>query len=289
MNPSHSLKPSLDLNLSNSSTSITIIKRSYKSGKLNHKEAESAKETGSELSKDLKLDLDLTLEKLKESDTQSEIDKVDRDKSAIKPLSEMHCQLDSAALPDKSLKDSISLSQEQKEELIEKLETKKFNLKKEYQESANATTKAEYREVSELLAKLKETDAVEKVQINILDIDKVSSQFRQTTKELAVTDFNRIIDLTGSKDGRKPDIATETWHRSKTVVFKDKVYRPAPEEKKEKFLSKMQLKPMPSELKKSLDKRIDGTLTVLKMHETDAKVKEYKKYDPFNYDGLTEY
>ncbi len=183
----------------------------------------------------------------------------------------------------------MSLTAAQKDDLIEKMETRKHKLKLAYREAHDPDIKRQYGEVCELLAKVKECDAVDKMQNNITDSSKLTQEFRRKFKQLAVSDFNRIIDLTGSKDGRKPDIATETWLKGRTVVFKDKVYRPPPEDKLERFKQKMCLKPMPSEIKKTIDKTMLGNLEAVEAHRSRPDMIKYKQYNPLEFNGLTTY
>ena len=184
---------------------------------------------------------------------------------------------------------TMALTAEQKEALIEKMETKKHKIKVEYRETNNQELKRQYQEVCELLARIKECDAIDKMQTNIQDGQQLTSEFKRKFKQLAVTDFNRIIDLTGSKEGRKPDITTETWLKGRTVVFKDKVYRPPPEDKLEKFKSKMMLKPMPTDLKKTLDEKLSGNMEVANIRKNRPDLVKCKQYNPINFSGLNHY
>jgi hypothetical protein len=181
---------------------------------------------------------------------------------------------------------TMSLTAEQKEALIEKMETKKHKIKTEYRETNDQELKRQYYEVCDLLAKIKECDAIDKMQDNIKDGTQLQSEFRQKFKELAVTDFNRIIDLTASKGERKPDISTEAWLKGRTVVFKDKVYRPPPEEKLERFRQKMQLKPMPSDMRRHMEASMDGNLKAAGIRKHNPDALKCKQYDPMEFTGL---
>jgi hypothetical protein len=185
--------------------------------------------------------------------------------------------------------DAMALTAEQKEALIEKMETKKHKIKTEYRETNNQDLKSQYKEVCALLARIKECDAIDKIHDNIEDGKQLTSDFKRKFKKLAVTDFNRIIDLTGSKEGRKPDISTETWLKGRTVVFKDKVYRPPPEEKLEKFKSKMTLKPMPTEFRNAMESNRNGNLEVAHVRTNKPELIKYKQYDPLSFSGLNIY
>ena len=187
----------------------------------------------------------------------------------------------------KTSSDTMALTSEQKESLIEKLETKKHKLKVQYKENKDKKIYDEYYEVCALLASVKECDAVDKVKINLNESEKVSTDFRKKFKELAISDFNRIIDLSGSKDTNKPDVSTETWFRGRTVVFKDKVYRPPPEDKLDKFKQKMCLKKMPSDLQKKMMSNMDGNLNAAHIYIHKPDLIKCKKYDPLDYKGPT--
>ena len=195
----------------------------------------------------------------------------------------------SSSVPQAEDVASMALTAEQKEALIEKMETKKHKIKVEYRETNNQELKREYNEVCALLARVKECDAIDKMQVNISDGQQLTSEFKRKFKQLAVTDFNRIIDLTGSREGRKPDITTETWFKGRTVVFKDKVYRPPPDEKLEKFKQKMQLKPLPSDLRKTIDSNLNGNLEAANIRKNKPDLIKYKQYNPMEFSGLTTY
>ncbi len=185
--------------------------------------------------------------------------------------------------------DAMALTSEQKEALIEKMETKKHKIKTEYRETNNQELKSQYKEVCALLARIKECDAIDKIHDNIEEGKQLTSEFKRKFKKLAVIDFNRIIDLTGSKEGRKPDITTETWLKGRTIVFKDKVYRPPPEEKLEKFKSKMALKPMPTDLRNAMEINRNGNLEVAHVRTNRPELIKYKQYDPLSFSGLNTY
>lgn len=234
-------------------STITIIKKSYKQGSLSSASASDAGSKSGSTSPTLYTEVINTNAK---EDTQSDT--------------------------------VMSLTAAQKDDLIEKMETRKHKLKLAYRDAHDPDIKRQYGEVCELLAKVKECDAVDKMQNNITDSSKLTQEFRRKFKQLAVSDFNRIIDLTGSKEGRKPDIATETWLKGRTVVFKDKVYRPPPEDKLEKFKQKMCLKAMPSDIKKTIDKTVQGNLEAVEAHRRPDTIK-YKHYNPLDFNGLSTY
>lgn len=191
----------------------------------------------------------------------------------------------------------MSLTTAQKDDLIDKLETKKHKLKKAYKKALaqNSTKELDalknpLKEVSWLLSEVKACDAIDKVQKNMADADQVSKEFIKTHKKLAKTDFNKIIDLTAPKEERQPDISTEQiWHRSKDVIFKNKTYRKAPEDKLQKFEDKMKLKKMPKHLKKDLQYRTDNNTKAINIHQNHGDKLKYRQYDPLSFNGLNIY
>lgn len=270
---------STDLGTNAATATITIIKKSYKP-KINP-DPPSVSDP-------------LSLNSLSTSDTSDTIDTSLHRETEVEDV-KAKSDAEAEALKDTDTFTSgdadtkvMSLTSAQKDDLIEKMETRKHKLKLSYREVRDPETKRQFAEVCELLAKVKECDAIDKIQTNITNNAQLTQEFRRKFKQLAVTDFNRIIDLTGSKEGRKPDITTETWLKGRTVVFKDKVYRPPPEDKLEKFKQKMSLKPMPSDLKKKIDATIQGNLeTAVVRSKPDALKCE--KYNPLDFKGLTIY
>jgi hypothetical protein len=242
------------------STGIKIIKKSYRAGSLRSPDAPSSPEPAPE------------------QETNTEKRQLQDAAFAVSGEAE-----DTTTVAEQAM----SLTHEQKEDLIEKMETKKYKLKMAYRESRDPEIERQYREVKELLAKVKECDAVDRMKENITAGSTLASEFKKKIKQLAVSDFNRIIDLTGSKEGRKPDIATETWLKGRTVVFKDKGYRPPPEDKVERFTQKMQLKQMPSDIKKMLDQSISGNLQAAGVKQYNPDALKYKKYNPLEFQGLS--
>jgi hypothetical protein len=191
----------------------------------------------------------------------------------------------------------MSLTAEQKDGIIDKLETKKHKLKKAYKNALSLNNTEEIdalkeplKEINRLLAEVKLCDAVDKVQKNKDETDKISNDFLKKHKKLAKSDFKKIIDLTAPKEDRKPDISTEQiWYRSKDVIFKNKTYRDAPEEKLQKFENKMKLKKMPKYLKKDLQDRTDNNTKAINIHHNHGEKLKYRQYDPLSFNGLNIY
>lgn len=202
-------------------------------------------------------------------------------------------QVDTEPLSD----EYMSLTAAQKDDLIDKLETRKYNLKKAYKKALNDNNTSEVneckdqlKEVCRLLAEVKECDAVDKVNQSKADIKSVDIEFQKRHKRLAVSDFNKIINLTAPKEDRKPDISTvEIWKRSKDVIFKNKVYRPPPADKLELFNNKMKLKKMPDTLKKDMRERTDDAAKIINIHKNHADKLKYRNYDPLSFNGLNHY
>lgn len=179
----------------------------------------------------------------------------------------------------------ISLTPEQKEELIEKLETQKYELK------SSATVQPDkLAEVNRLLATIKACDAVAKVEHTIRQSEILDKEFKGKYQSLAISDFRKIIDLTAPKEEREPDISTEMiWKRSKEEIFKNKTYRPPPSDKLEKFRQKMALKSMPSALKQTITEHVDNNVSSLHIRQNHSQLLQYQKYDPLSYNGLNNY
>jgi len=185
----------------------------------------------------------------------------------------------------------MTLNEEQKEALMDKLEDKKYHLKMQYKKATSDTqkkeVKKEYEEVSRLLANVKECDAWDRINHNKKDNKKLRAEFKKKYKRLRINDFQKIIDLTAPKKDRKPDESTERiWHRSKEVIFKGKKYRKAPQEKQDKFKKKMALKPLPKNIKKDMSKRKEGNINAYHLHSNNPQaIHGYQRYDPLNYRG----
>ena len=184
----------------------------------------------------------------------------------------------------------MMLCKEEKYSLMEQLEDRKHALKSAYKNSKDPhkkkNIKKEYEDASRLLSVVKECDVMEKVNLNKKDCQKIRDDFKKKFKKLKITDFQKIIDLTGSKEDIKPDESTSLWDRSKKVVFKTKKYRDPSQEKFDKFKKKMQLKPMPKNIRKTINNQRDGNLNAVHYHNNmGSELHGYSKYDPFNNKG----
>jgi hypothetical protein len=189
----------------------------------------------------------------------------------------------------------ISLQPQQKEDLIDKLETKKFKLKKAYKTELAAghnidSIKAQLKEVCRLLAVVKKCDAIDKINHLKGEANTLASELEKKYTKLAIKDFNMIIDLTAPREERQPDISTEQiWNRSKNVIFKNKTYRSAATDKKDKFRSKMKLKTMPKDIRNKLHERTDDTVNNINVHQNHPNLLKYQTYDPISFNGLNIY
>lgn len=140
-----------------------------------------------------------------------------------------------------------------------------------------------------MLGNVKKCDVDEKVNLNVQSKTDIEDEYKRKEGKLKLklSDFNKIIDLTAPKEDREPDISTEQiWHRSKDVVFKNKTYRRAKDDKIAKFNDKMKHKKLPKHLRKDLTKRLDGNLNSINVRENNTEVMSCQKYDPTTYTGL---
>ena len=201
---------------------------------------------------------------------------------------------ESGAEADDDNEEYVTLSQEELEEQIDNLELRKYKLKKQYRTikdegKEDKALKAQLKEVCRLLGKFKRIDIGRGVDENVRDKKRIENEFKRKEKKykLPLSDFKKVIDLTAPKEEREPEESTERiWHRSKSVVFKNKTYRPAKPEKLEKFKKKMKLKTMSPRMKKKLDKQKDGNLNSINLHHNNSQILNYQQYDPTNFKGL---
>lgn len=195
-------------------------------------------------------------------------------------------------LEDKDVdsKNYISLTSDQKEDLLDKLETRRYKLRKILDDCKSSSERKKVQEqideIKELLAKVKCCDINDKTRKNLKHKEQLSAEFKTKHKKLELSVFQRIIDLTASKEEREPDISTTMWQKQREIGMK-KSYRHAPKDKRDKFEEKMQLKPLPDRMKKDLKDRIKNNITKFGAHEYHQKIFAYGKYDPHNYNGLT--
>jgi hypothetical protein len=170
------------------------------------------------------------------------------------------------------------LSQEEKEDLIDKLETKKY----EYSKSKTDAT-----EIEKLLSTLKTQDVNLKIDADKLNRNALEQNFRREKTVLRLSDFNRIVDLTAPKAERAPDITTTLWKQQKSST-QDRAYRKDYDgESVRKFRAKMLCKPMTPQMKQELKTRQDNNVLKLDIHANRKELVAVKQYDPLTYTGLT--
>lgn len=179
----------------------------------------------------------------------------------------------------------IQLSDEQADDLIDKLETKRYELTK-----AGKSDSADMTEVNRLLSEIKKTDASTKVVNNLSNKSLVESEFKKSKKEMLLRDFQKIIDLTAPKEEREPDVTTTIW-KTQRELSKGRTYKSAEAERIENFQKKMKHKRMPEQLEQAIDNLITDNLTGIALREKNADHFKYKKYDPFKHEqnGLSAY
>lgn len=170
----------------------------------------------------------------------------------------------------------VTLSQEQKEELLDKLETKKYELEQERRYKPDVSQQ-DYDDVKRLIALLKTCTNQERISINVTNKKQIESNFVRT---ITSNEFARIIDLTAPKAEREPDINTSIWDKSKNAVFKNSKYSQATDDKLKKFQDRLRPKPMPSQLQEDLKSKIDQNLLSTK------NSAGYGVYDPFTHKGI---
>jgi hypothetical protein len=173
-----------------------------------------------------------------------------------------------------------SLSAEEKEDLMDKLETKKY----EYKD--RAPTDPELTEILTLLSTLKQTDVDEKVDANRSSRREMEADFRTKKHQLKLAEFNRIVDLTAPKAEREPDITTGLWRAQKTLAPSG--YRSDVDaDRLKKFQKKMQRKQMTPEMVSELNGRQKDILVKYEVHTKG--LTRTGKYDPQTYNGLSLY
>ena len=172
------------------------------------------------------------------------------------------------------------LTAEQKEDLIDKLETKKYEFKD------RAETDTELQEVLNLLSTLKQTDVSTKVDLNLTCRDQMDADFRAVKTQLKLAEFNRIVDLTAPKEEREPDVTTGLWRAGKTGSPSDRAYRKDVDaDRLRKFQKKMLRKQMTPEMVTELNGRQKDILTKYDVH--NKGLTGVGKYNPQTYTGLS--
>ena len=173
-----------------------------------------------------------------------------------------------------------NLTAEEKEDLIDKLETKKYELKD------RAVTDEELKEVVVLLSTLKQMDVSNKVDQNLTCRVKMDADFREKKTKLKLVEFNRIVDLTAPKAEREPDITTGLWRAQKSLLPSERAYRKDVDaERLRKFQKKMVRKQMTPDMVTELNGRQKDILTKYDIH--NKGLTGVGKYDARTYNGLS--
>lgn len=174
-----------------------------------------------------------------------------------------------------------------KEELIDKLETVKYELTKRISKcKTDDTLLGQYKNVMDLLHNVKNEDLVRKVDKNVQDRTIIIQKFKKTTKKLTDHEFDRIIDLTAPKAQREPEPGLVLWKYSKDVKYKDAKYHRPSREKEKQFSKAHALKKMPSNIKQKLDDNYAGNLQSLGIRKYHGDLLQYQKYNPLDHRGL---
>jgi hypothetical protein len=176
------------------------------------------------------------------------------------------------------------LSYEEKEDLIDKLETKKY----EFMKKGLNSTHREVDEILKLLSSLKKNDVSGKIEQNVADRGRIDSEFRKEKTELKLSDFNRMVDLTAPKGEREPDVTTAVWSTGKKTATKT-YSRDVDAERIRKFQKKMQSKPMTPQMVQELSGRLSENMVKYDIHNNKTATLAVKTYDPKTFTGLSNF
>lgn len=179
---------------------------------------------------------------------------------------------------------SKELSMEEKEDLLDKLETKKY----EFLKRGLPETHPDVEEVQKLLSTLKTSDIRYKIGTTMANRQATDDDFRKVKAVLPLNDFNRMVDLTAPKAEREPDVTTALWQQQKRATLVDRAYRKDYNaENIRKFQKKLQCKPMTVQMTQELKARQDSNLGKFNIHANRPELVAVKQYDPATYTGLT--
>lgn len=174
-----------------------------------------------------------------------------------------------------------------KEELIDKLETVKHELRKRISQcKGDPKLLEEYQRVMRVLCDVKEKDLNNKIDTNKAERTIIIQKFKKKNKKLSTHEFERIINLTAPKEERKPEPGMVIWKHSKDITFKDNRYRRADSEKVHKFKKNNRLKKLPSDMKKQMKDSFKGNLQNFHIRKNHSNLMNYQKYNPLDYKGL---
>jgi len=175
--------------------------------------------------------------------------------------------------------DVVRLSADEKEDLIDKLETKKYEFFKKGLNSSNR----EVQEILSLLSVLKKGTVENLLNTNL---ENRVALDRTSRTVIPLSDFNRVVDLTAPKADREPDIPTSIWRGQKDSA-KDRVYRKDYDsEGVRKFQKKMQCKPMTDQMRQELSGRRNDNLVKMDVHTNKKDLIAVKTYNPLTFTGL---
>ena len=174
------------------------------------------------------------------------------------------------------------LTFDEKEDLIDKLETKKY----EGSQRGLPPSHPEMAEILQLLSTLKTGAVNHQVDLNRANRSAVEATFRKEKTVLNLADFNRIVDLTAPKGEREPDVTTALWQKQKSSA--DRAYRKDYDsESVRKFQKKMLCKPMTPQMQQELKARQDHNVAKFDVHSNRQELLAVRAYDPVTYTGLT--
>ena len=182
-----------------------------------------------------------------------------------------------------------------REELIDKLETYKFNQDKKiskYQRENKPIEKLKqkYKNICSVLADVKETDAKLKVATDKKARRKISDEFKKRFKKLSKKVFIKKIDLTAPKKERKPEVGVQIWKKSKETVFKDSSYKTKKASQRAAILGKIRKKQrMTPEMLNQINRQQDSNLNKYNITQNHSRLLGYQRYNPFSYQGLVYY
>lgn len=174
-----------------------------------------------------------------------------------------------------------------KEDLIEKLETIKYELKKRISKCRDdEKILGEYKKVLDALSHIKEEDLEQKIMKNRADQTIIIEKFKKTKKKISDKEFERIIDLTAPKEERTPEPGYIIWDYSKNTKYKDAVYHKPNSERRQKFNKANIQKKIPSAMKEKITESLNGNLHSANIHKNHKDILQCKQYNPFEYKGL---
>ena len=181
------------------------------------------------------------------------------------------------------------ISNNDAEELIDKLETYKYKqkrtLKKFKKKGADtAKIKKQMTIISKVLARVKKTQSELRIAKDKRGRKKIITQFKNKFKKLKKKDFIRKIDLTAPKKDRAPEPGVALWQKSKKVTYADNGYRHKKASEEKKIMRRIERKKsMDSDMLKQIQRKTDANFNKVNVMMNHRKLMGYQKYNPFNY------